>query len=308
MWVGVREISRLGGQRLPGLILVGGAVGLVWFLSLRRRAHARLRRYEERLEEEYAAYAHVDVSPVSGDAVDQAVRVSRLIAEKSAFRRVAMMVRATDVRLAVIGHAGMDPSLVQSLNAWGERFVAGQLDVENEVRYGNDWLGMSVGTKSFAVILGEMPETIGAQRVIVVPLRTAAGRILGVLAVGADGVIHARRTVLAKALKPMELLSFKLERTMEVAALQESLQRAEKSAELATMAEGIARALINPLTAVLGFGELMVDTAGDVRLKEDAEIIVQEALRMRQTLEQLLQLWRPEQRAEMVGAAERILV
>jgi len=54
-----------------------------------------------------------------------------------------------------------------------------------------------------------------------------------------------------------------------------------------------AHALSNPLTAVLGFAELIVATTSEGRVKEDAGIIVQEALRMRQTVETLLEFWRP---------------
>jgi signal transduction histidine kinase len=80
---------------------------------------------------------------------------------------------------------------------------------------------------------------------------------------------------------------------MENAALGERLLRAEKLAALGLVAGGAARALSNPLTAVLGFAELIVATTSEERVKEDAGIIVQEALRMRQTVETLLEFWRP---------------
>jgi C4-dicarboxylate-specific signal transduction histidine kinase len=64
------------------------------------------------------------------------------------------------------------------------------------------------------------------------------------------------------------------------------------------LAGGVAHALNNPLTAVLGFAELIADTAGEGRVKEDAGIIVQEALRMRQTVETLVEFGLPAPQSE----------
>ena len=94
--------------------------------------------------------------------------------------------------------------------------------------------------------------------------------MLGALAVGADGLMSVRRSALAKALEPLEALAFKLERAMENAALGARLLRAEKLAGLGLMAGGMAHALNNPLTAVLGFAELIVATTSEARVKEDA--------------------------------------
>jgi signal transduction histidine kinase len=129
--------------------------------------------------------------------------------------------------------------------------------------------------------------------------------MLGVLAVGADGVMSVRRSALTKALAPLEALAFKVERAMENAALAKRLQCAEKLAGLGMLAGGVAHALNNPLTAVLGFAELIADTAGENRVKEDAEIIVREAVRMQQTVEMLQEFSQPRA-PEKVDVAELV--
>jgi signal transduction histidine kinase len=91
---------------------------------------------------------------------------------------------------------------------------------------------------------------------------------------------------------------------MENAALTDRLLRAEKLAGLGLMAGGMAHALNNPLTAVLGFAELIVATTSEGRVKEDAGIIVREALRIRETVETLLEFWRPAQKEEQVDVTE----
>jgi signal transduction histidine kinase len=64
------------------------------------------------------------------------------------------------------------------------------------------------------------------------------------------------------------------------------------------MAGGVAHGLNDPLTAVLGFSELIVATTSEARVKADAEIIVQEALRMREMVELLRDFRRPAARCD----------
>jgi signal transduction histidine kinase len=246
------------------------------------------RRREKKREEELEAYARLDVRlSAKGDAVELARQVSRLVAEKSAFCRAAMLVRDAEGRLSVAGSAGMDDLTVQLVNAWAEG--AEKLEARQ---------GMRVGTRSFAVGLGRRAEDVGYQWAVVIPLWTTGGRMLGALAVGADDVMGVRRSALKKALEPLEALALKMERVLENAVLAERLMRAERLAGLGLLAEGMAHALNNPLTAVLGFAELISATTGEERVKEDAEIIVREAQRMRQTVETLLEFWRPAAQSE----------
>jgi len=281
-------------MRWPRLVAGGGATGALWLLRFRLHLHAGQRARERRMEEELAAYAGLDARiPVDGEVLELARRVSRLMAGKSAFRRAAMLVRDAEERLFVAASAGLEDFTVELLNAWGERVVAEERSGGPSVRWGDGRLGVRVGGRSFAVVLGEMPEGIGCRRAIVTPLWTTSGRLLGVLAVGADGLMSVRRSVLGKTLEPLEALAFKVERAMENAALAERLLRAEKLAGLGLLAGGMAHALNNPLTAVLGFAELIADTTGEARVKEDAGIIVREALRMRQTVETLQEFCRP---------------
>jgi signal transduction histidine kinase len=253
------------------------------------------------MEEELAAYARLDTR-LSGvaDGLELAGQVSRLIAEKSAFHRAAMLVRSPEGKLVVAASAGMDDAMVQSLNAWGAGVAAEERGGGSGVRRGDGGLGVRVGGKSFAVVLGKGTDVIGHSGAIVIPLWTMRGEMLGALAMGADGVMSVRRSVLAKALVALEALAFKVERAMENAAIEERLFRAEKLAGLGLMARGMGHALNNPLTAVLGFAELIVATTGEGRVKEDAAVIVREALRMRETVEALREFWRPSAQSEEV--------
>src|SRR5882757_10164435 len=100
MWVGLREVGRLVVLRWPGLTVGSGVAGVLWLLEFRLRSRARRRRRERRMEEELAAYARLDTRlPASGGGLELAGRVSRLLAEKSAFHRAAVLVLSAEGKL-----------------------------------------------------------------------------------------------------------------------------------------------------------------------------------------------------------------
>jgi signal transduction histidine kinase len=92
---------------------------------------------------------------------------------------------------------------------------------------------------------------------------------------------------------PIETLASRLSAAMENEALAERLLKTEKLAGLGQLAGGVAHALNNPLTAVLGFAELIADTTIDPRVQKDAHTILVEARKMRDTVQRLADFWRP---------------
>ena len=96
------------------------ALAVVWGLVRRARLHAAERMLDRRVLREMEAYAALDVRvPDGGDLRGVGIRVCRVVAEVSAFRRVAMLVRDGEGRLFVAGSAGMDDLTVEALNGWG---------------------------------------------------------------------------------------------------------------------------------------------------------------------------------------------
>ncbi len=275
------------------------ALAVAWGLMRRSRLHASERMRDRRVLREMEAYAALDVRVPDGDVRGLGVRVCRVVAEVSAFRRVAMMTRDAEGRLFVAGSAGMDDLTVAGLNRWGERWMrlagAGP-GVRAGMRSGA-WAvpGLKAGTRSFVLELD-------GGWVGMAPLWTTGGRMLGAVAVCGDDV--------ESGMGPIEGLAAKLARTMENAALAERLLRSEKLAGLGQLAGGVAHALNNPLTAVMGFAELIAETTDEVRVREDAGIIVREAARMRETVQSLLDLWRPatliDEAVSLAGMVEEL--
>ena len=308
------------GVCLFALLLAGV---LVWRMKRQTRLQAGERWRERRVRDELETYARLDPAMAaminSGmDAVAAAralaKRVCRTVADRSAFSRVAMLLRDAEGRLYCAGSVGVDDLTVKALHAWG-------VTVLDEERGG---VGRTVrhGAQSFAIPLGEWSKfdlEVSAwalagkkerrrwRRGIVAPIRTQSGRMLGAIAVCADGINGGARGIdqaggwpqgLERAMGPIEMLSSRVANSMENEALNERLLRAEKLAGLGQLAGGVAHALNNPLTAVLGFAELIAETSSEARVRKDAETIRGEALKMRDTVQRLTEFWRPTAQAD----------
>jgi signal transduction histidine kinase len=299
MRVAMGEIAKLISLRWQGLVEIGGIAVVTATARWRMRCNEATRRRERQLREELEAYAQLDARlPLDGDVRKLSRQVSQMVSQSSAFKRVGMLIRDAESRLYVAGSAGMEDTTLQALNAWAECMAEAERGRAAGAHRGDGGLGIRVGNKCFAVVLKSEPEDVGQGRVIVIPLRTSTGKMLGALVVCADGMMSVRRKAVDEALLPLEALALKLGRTIENAGLAERLLRAEKLAGLGLLAGGVAHALSNPLTAVLGFAELIADTTDEARVKDDARMIVREALRMRQTVDVLLEFWRPSNRGD----------
>jgi signal transduction histidine kinase len=262
--------------------------GAAWALWQRLGASVAERNRERRGREEMEAYIRLDARVGRGGDVGALGRkVCEVVAARSPFGRVAMLVRDAEGKLYVAASKGMDEAALATVKSWAARAVererAGGAGVSG---------GVPMGAKSLTIPLGE------GGRGIVVPLWTAGGHMVGALVVRADSVMQVRRRVAEEAVVVLEALGAKLGRAMENAELAERLLRAEKLAGLGMLAGGVAHALNNPLTAVLGYAELIRETAEEPRVRRDAGTIVDEAKRMREIVQRLLEFWRPPVRRE----------
>jgi signal transduction histidine kinase len=311
---------------VAGLALAG--YGLRWRREAVREAAEK--RREQKMREELEAYAHLDASVVQGMSVrvDRvaatralAMRVCRTVAEKSTFGRVTLMLRNAEGSLRCVGSIGMDDLTIAAMERWGAEVVA-----DERAGLKKNAPIARVGVKSLPISLGEWQqfdrevsgwEASGKKerrrwrRAIVVPIRTGAGaglggnarRLMGAIVVCADGLrvqangdgdkLSLERISVERMMSPLEALAARLGAAMETELMADRLLRAEKLAGLGQLAGGVAHALNNPLTVVLGYAELLAETSEDERVRDDARTIAQQAQKMRDTVKRLVEFWRP---------------
>jgi signal transduction histidine kinase len=90
----------------------------------------------------------------------------------------------------------------------------------------------------------------------------------------------------------VEMLGADLAISIENSHLQRQLVVSEKLAGLGKLISGAGHELNNPLTAVLGYAEMLSGAAHDEGTRRGAEVIRREALRMKQIIENLLRFAR----------------
>ena len=278
----------------------------VWALIRRRRARWRQLQWTRDRLRELEAYCGLEVMiPPASERQKlaiQAKRVCRMVAEKSVFPKVALLTRNVEGRLECAGSCGMDDLTLAALDSQGDTMI------------GDENAGRATLAKlSYSVVLGDWADFDDASGhdphlTTIVPLRMQRGRLVGFLAVCSDAKTELRMGEMEqvdgipRALMPLEMLAAKLARTMERGILMERLMQAERLAGVGKIVAGVAHKLANPLTAVLGFAELIVETTVETRVRQDAEMIVSEATRMQETLRSLQDFWKPDKVSDLTTA------
>lgn len=291
------------------MLLSEAAIAWAWWKqTLERRRQALC---ESQQMAEIAAYEDFELRmPAQNGLNILAKRVCRLVATKSRFTKVAVLCRGDNGWIQVVASLGMDDISVRALDAWAKRVQGerrsrprlAQRDVAERlplVATGGSPLGVfGRETRSFEILLGPgvtgfrsgtpSGDVLRLGRATVVPCWSTGGRMLGALIVFPAGRDPGRRRTAS-----LEVLAGRLARMLEVSALADKLMQAERMASLGQIAGGVAHALNNPLTAVLGFAELIGEIADQPRVQKNAETIRNEALRMRETVQRLLDFSRP---------------
>ena len=303
------------------LLTIAGLGVTVLALQRKLRQQAEERGRERRMREEMETYTRLDADfelnhSTLDDGPEQARllarRVCRTVSEMSPFRRVAMILRDPAGKLYCAASCGIDDLTVKALRRWSEQ-VTLEENSGDPVRSLTTGIGLEagsvkIGQKSYALQLGAWEEFDAEvsvwqregheerrrfRRAIATPMRMRTGRISGVIVVCGELSRQDRPMGIERAMAPLEMLAVKVGAALENASMAERLLRAEKLAALGRMAAGVAHALNNPLTAVLGFGEHISEMASELSVRKDAKVIVVEAIRMRDTVERLIEFWQP---------------
>jgi two-component system NtrC family sensor kinase len=293
--VGGADSAWVPANRLFNLMKVITAVGMIVLVledEARENEEAQLR--DRRAREEMEQYSKLDLSVEPHyDFGIQYSEVCNTITTASRFRQAVILLLNVERSLRVAASSGVNASLAGALDSLAGSFVHDELQ--------RLWLGMKPAAPQSGSVSkldlqrwirpGDELELQNFSSAYAIPITTRSGDLQGLLML--SGFEGREDALLPEDLLPLELLVSRIGAARENGLLLRRISQAEKLAGIGQLAGGVAHELNNPLTVVMGYAELMQESATEDRVRHDAGIIRSEAQRMRQIIESLARFWKP---------------
>ena len=273
------------------------AIGMIVTLLEDKSHTAQLAEAQERAtREQILRFFYVTSKLLSGaDVAGFCDEIAEVITQSSNFQRVVVLLTDDHRNLYVAGASGMDAKTLETARAEVQHITLDTLEQLCES-------GREVGPHSFRVAHERIRDVCsipaskyratpfwhGGDKVLV-PLRSPRDVLVGCIVL--DEPRDVQRIV-AEDLAAVEMLSADLAISIENSHLQRQLVVSEKLAGLGKLVSGAGHELNNPLTAVLGYAEMISGSAQDEGTRRGADVIRREALRMKQTIDNLLRFAR----------------
>jgi signal transduction histidine kinase len=267
---------------------------------------------EHDLNRQLQRFASVTSRLLGGSDVDNFCDdIATAITETSTFERCAIILSSDDRSLYLAGSHGISPearsTLKQQLRGSGSDTIAEMCAI-----------GSRLSLHSYLLKQHQMTtcEPMRSQRqfpqnrywengdAVLVPLLSPRGAYVGGILL--DDPREVSRVSLQEMSK-IELLAGDLAVAIENAALHRQLLRTEKLAGLGQLVAGVAHELNNPLTAVVGYNELLCDEVQDENIRQKLEKIRREAQRMKRIIENLLRFSRQNGHEHKPSHPEQVL-
>ena len=189
-----------------------------------------------------------------------------------------MLLIQANKNFSIAGHSGFDEETLRRLQQ-----QTATLDADS----GTSVLlaGEPVGENSYrsSLLKADSGLSVGGSEVVV-PLRSPSGIFRGFILLTRPRIV---RPTQAEEFSTIEVLARDLAGAIEHSALQKQLVRSEKMAGMGQLVAGVAHELNNPLTAVLGYTEIITEQVTDVAIQRELGIIRKEAIRMKRIIENL---------------------
>jgi len=288
----------LGSRMAPQLTLLGGfwetpkifvAFGMILavvedkskaILGMQRQAEALNRRLER-----FSALTSRLLNSPAPDAICQDIATA--ITDVTSFSKALIHIDSAEGTLRIAGVSGLSAeSLVTLEERTREWNIARIQELCSSAR--------RIGKASFLLPdispLGLRRQSDGEGAVgLVIPLCSAAGTYLGSITLAAACDESA---IPLQELARIESLAGDLAVAVEMKSLHTQLVCSEKLAAMGQLVAGVAHELNNPLTAIMGFGELISDAITPARTNDYLKRLMNETRRMKRMTDNLLRFSR----------------
>jgi two-component system NtrC family sensor kinase len=275
-----------------------------------------MQRKERSLNHQLERFSAITSRLLSGATVELLCdEIACAIAEVSNFQAAVIHLDNAGHGLRVAGASGLPPEVLVELQSKARRWTTD--DIKDFCSRGRQ-----IGQNSFLLSDNEAAkyQPVKSQKQyssnphwntgdeLLIPLCSARGGYLGCIALDDPREVEA---VNASELSRIELLAADLSVALELKSLQNQLIRSEKLAALGQLVAGVAHELNNPLTAVMGYGELLSEDAPSGAMRDRIDKLVNEGRRMKKIVENLLRFSRQRavdrQAVDLVSVVQDVL-
>lgn len=276
---------------VPKYILAFGMVLVL--LEHEKMATEEMRERESTLHQQLASFAEVTSRLLTGEDVRSLCgKIADVITSVTTFRRVVVLLADEQQSLIAAGSSGVDSQTLAKIEDSLRQTTPQQVaDLCLQ--------GRKAGHTSYVLSRQQMQQVHAVSGTtdygdndvwrngdeLLVPIRSPRGIYAGFISL--DEPQEVERINPAEMSK-LELLADDLGVAIERAFLQREVVRTEKLAGIGQLVAGMAHELNNPLTAVLGYSEMLSETSGDAVVKQQAGVIQRESLRMKKIIENLV--------------------
>jgi two-component system, NtrC family, sensor kinase len=257
-----------------------------------------MQRRAESLNHQLERFASITSRLLNG-AKPEAVcpEIAIAITEVSSFAAAVVQLEDADGQLIVIGSSGSRTAL-HKLQAADWTLDRIQSACSSALRIGhNSFLLPRENTGPSEIIPQEIPDAVKSESdtfcrnsaAILIPLCSGIGTYLGCIRLATRGPILGLD---ALELARIEMVAADLAVAVQLKTLHRQLVWSEKLAALGQLLAGVAHELNNPLTVIMGYGELIGDKIASPQTRDQLTRLVSETRRMKRIIDNLLRFAR----------------
>jgi len=300
-WGAVFPILYLTGHLAPHLIIPSAywdtpklfvAFGMILaVVEDKSHAIAGMQRRAARINRQLECFSAITTRLLDSTAPDTICpEVASAITELSSFHAALIHIESPGGALRIAGSSGLSQEFLATLQTRTEHWTAADIQKlcadERQIDktaffLPSNWAALGVGGNE-----SDVPQTA---TLLLIPLGSASGACFGSLILATP---YEATAIRMQELAPIESLAADLAIAVAMKSLHAQLVWSEKLAAMGQLVAGVAHELNNPLTAIMGFGELMSDTVTSGRTSDQLKRLMNETRRMKRITDNLLRFSR----------------